>query len=52
MKYLTKEQALSAITLNVARIMGVADKTGSIEVGKEANIIVSTSEFKSFGSYP
>jgi imidazolonepropionase-like amidohydrolase len=38
---LTKEQALQAITLNAAKIMGVADKTGSLEVGKDANIIIS-----------
>lgn len=38
---LTKEQALQAITLNAAKIMGIADKTGSIEVGKDANIIIS-----------
>jgi imidazolonepropionase-like amidohydrolase len=38
---LTKEQALQAITLNTAKILGIDDKTGSIEVGKDANIIVS-----------
>ncbi|MEQ1675823.1 MAG: amidohydrolase family protein [Chitinophagaceae bacterium] len=38
---LTKEEALAAISLNAAKIMGVSDKTGSIEVGKDANIIVS-----------
>ena len=38
---LTKEQALQAITLNAAKILGIADKSGSIEVGKDANIIVS-----------
>ena len=38
---LTKEQALQAVTLNAAKIMGVADKTGSIEVGKDANIVIS-----------
>lgn len=38
---LTREQALQAITLNAARILGVADRTGSIEVGKDANIVVS-----------
>jgi len=38
---LTKEQALSAITLNTANILGIADKTGSIEKGKDANIVVS-----------
>ncbi|WEK35749.1 MAG: amidohydrolase family protein [Candidatus Pseudobacter hemicellulosilyticus] len=38
---LTKEQALSAVTLNAARILGIDDKTGSIEKGKDANILVS-----------
>src|SRR5690606_11735528 len=38
---LTKEEALQAITLNAAKVMGIADKTGSIEVGKDANIIIS-----------
>lgn len=37
---LTKEEALSAITLNAAKILGVEGKTGSIEVGKDANIVV------------
>lgn len=38
---LTKEEALTAITLNSAKILGIDDKTGSLEVGKDANIIVS-----------
>lgn len=38
---LTKEEALSAITLNAAKILGIADRTGSIEAGKDANIVVS-----------
>jgi imidazolonepropionase-like amidohydrolase len=38
---LTKEEALAAISLNAAKIMGVADKAGSIEAGKDANIIIS-----------
>lgn len=38
---LTKEEALSAITLNAAKILGIADRTGSIEVGKDANIVIS-----------
>jgi imidazolonepropionase-like amidohydrolase len=38
---LTKEQALQAITLNAAKILGISDKTGSIEAGKDANIIIS-----------
>lgn len=37
---LSKEEALQAVTLNAAKILGIADKTGSIEVGKDANIIV------------
>ena len=38
---LTKEEALASITLNAAKILGVQDKTGSIEAGKDANIIIS-----------
>jgi imidazolonepropionase-like amidohydrolase len=38
---LTKEQALQAITLNAAKILGVADKTGTLEAGKDANIVIS-----------
>lgn len=38
---LSKEEALSAITLNAAKILGIAGKTGSLEVGKDANIVVS-----------
>ncbi|MEN9884572.1 MAG: hypothetical protein RLZZ420_1789 [Bacteroidota bacterium] len=38
---LTKEQALSAITLNAAKILGIADRTGSLETGKDANVVIS-----------
>lgn len=38
---LTKEEALAAITLNAAKILGIADRTGSIEQGKDANIVIS-----------
>ncbi len=38
---LSKEEALSSITLNAANILGIANKTGSIEIGKDANIVVS-----------
>jgi imidazolonepropionase-like amidohydrolase len=41
---LTKEQALCAITLNAAKILGIADKTGSLEVGKDANIVISAGD--------
>jgi len=38
---LTKEEALQTITINPARILGIDKISGSIEVGKDANIIVS-----------
>lgn len=38
---LTKEQALQAITLNAAKILGIDSATGSLEKGKDANIVVS-----------
>ena len=41
---LTKEQALQAITLNAARILGIDKTTGSIEVGKDANLFISTGD--------
>ncbi len=41
---LTKEEALAAITINAAKIMGVSDKAGSIEVGKDANIVISSGD--------
>jgi imidazolonepropionase-like amidohydrolase len=37
---LTKEQALSAVTLNAAKILGIDDKTGTIETGKDANLLI------------
>ena len=41
---LSKEQALSSITLRSAKILGVADRIGSIETGKQASIVVSTGD--------
>jgi imidazolonepropionase-like amidohydrolase len=38
---LTKEQALQAISLNAAKVLGIDKQTGSIEVGKDANIVIS-----------
>ena len=38
---LSREEALSAITLNAAKILGIAGRTGSIEAGKDANIVIS-----------
>jgi imidazolonepropionase-like amidohydrolase len=42
---LDEETALRAITINAAEIVGVADRVGSIEVGKDADIVV-------FDKYP
>lgn len=41
---LTQEQAIASITLNAAKILGVEDKIGSLEVGKNASIIVSNGD--------
>ncbi|MFN8398113.1 MAG: amidohydrolase family protein [Bacteroidia bacterium] len=41
---LTKEEALQMITLNTAKILGIDQRTGSIEPGKDANIIVSAGD--------
>ncbi|MFT6972037.1 MAG: imidazolonepropionase-like amidohydrolase [Roseivirga sp.] len=39
-----REEALKAITINAAEILGVSDKIGSIEVGKKANVFVATGD--------
>jgi imidazolonepropionase-like amidohydrolase len=39
-----REEALKAVTIIPAEIFGVADKVGSIEVGKRANLFVSTGD--------
>ncbi|MFZ1678467.1 MAG: amidohydrolase family protein [Saprospiraceae bacterium] len=41
---MSKEDAMKAVTIVPAEIFGVADKIGSIEVGKDANIFVSTGD--------
>jgi imidazolonepropionase-like amidohydrolase len=38
---LSKEDALKSVTLYPAQILGVADRLGSIEVGKMANVVVT-----------
>ena len=37
---LPEEEALKAVTINAAEIAGVADRVGSIEVGKDADVII------------
>jgi len=37
-----EEEALRAITINAAEIIGVADRVGSLEVGKDADVVIFT----------
>jgi imidazolonepropionase-like amidohydrolase len=39
-----KEDALSMITLNTAKILRIDELTGSLESGKDANIVISTGD--------
>lgn len=41
---LSKEQALQSITLNTARILGIDNTCGSLEVGKDATLFISTGD--------
>lgn len=38
---LTEEQAVASITLNAAKIMGIDDRLGSLEKGKDATLYIS-----------
>ncbi|MCC6773407.1 MAG: amidohydrolase family protein [Gemmatimonadaceae bacterium] len=39
---LPEDEALKSVTINAAEFMGVADKVGSLEVGKEATLLITT----------
>jgi imidazolonepropionase-like amidohydrolase len=41
---LTKEQALSMITVNNAKILGIDKTTGTLEKGKDANLFISAGD--------
>ncbi len=41
---LAREEALKSVTLYPAQILGVADRLGSLEPGKDANVIVTTGD--------
>ncbi|MVN92227.1 amidohydrolase family protein [Mucilaginibacter sp. HME9299] len=41
---LSKEQALSMITLNNAKILGIDKTTGTLETGKDANLFISAGD--------
>lgn len=39
---LPEEEALKAVTINAAEMLGVADRVGSLEVGKQATFLITT----------
>lgn len=41
---LPKDEALKAVTLYPAQILGIADRVGSLEVGKDATLIVTSGD--------
>jgi imidazolonepropionase-like amidohydrolase len=41
---LDADEAIKSITINPARIFGVADRLGSIETGKVANLFATTGD--------
>jgi imidazolonepropionase-like amidohydrolase len=48
---LSRENALRAITLSPAELLGVADDLGSLEVGKKATLFVSDGDVLNFGGH-
>ncbi len=40
---LPEKEAIKALTINPAKILGIDNKTGSLKVGKDADIIITTS---------
>jgi imidazolonepropionase-like amidohydrolase len=41
---LPHEEAIKALTINPARIFGVSDRLGSVEAGKDADLIIATGD--------
>ena len=48
---LSKAEALRAITLAPAEIMGVADRLGSLEEGKSATVVISSGDILDFATH-
>lgn len=46
----SRDDAIRAITLNPAKILGIADRLGSIEVGKDAHLVVYSGDPLEFSS--
>ena len=34
------EKAIEAITINAAKLLGIEDRVGSLEIGKDADIVI------------
>ncbi|RXM75446.1 amidohydrolase [Clostridium tetani] len=51
-KGLSRKMALKAMTINAAKILGLEDRIGSIEIGKDADIIIWNGEPLDYYSYP
>jgi len=41
---LDREEALKGLTINAAEILGIADRVGSLEAGKDANLFISNGD--------
>jgi imidazolonepropionase-like amidohydrolase len=39
---LPEEEAIKAVTINAAEFMGLADRLGSLEPGKQATLLITT----------
>ena len=39
---LPEEEALKAVTINAAEFMGISDRVGSLEPGKQATLLITT----------
>jgi imidazolonepropionase-like amidohydrolase len=48
---LSQDAALRAITLDAARILGVADRLGSLEVGKDADMIICNGDLFDYRTF-
>ncbi len=49
---LTEKQALEAITINPARFCGIEDRVGSLEAGKDADIVLFSGTFYDISKTP
>lgn len=49
---LSEAEALKGLTLNPARFMGVSDRVGSIEVGKDCDLVISRGDLLHYETLP